>query len=74
MHARCDIVQGLRDACCTEECIEAFMRAYDEGRPKDGLKAIEGFRRKTLEELHEQQRRIDCLDYLTYEMNRLAAR
>lgn len=64
------IEQNLRDAGCDEKCICQFMEDMDEKREKEGLKLLQDHRRKLLDAMHREQKRIDCLDYLVYEMQK----
>lgn len=64
------IEQNLRDAGCDEECIRQFMADLDEKREQEGLKLLRKHRSKLLDAMHREQKRIDCLDYLVYEMQR----
>ncbi len=60
------IVQNLRDAGCDPETIECFLAQYEKGSTKEVLKLLALHRRGLLNALHEEQKKIDCLDYLVY--------
>lgn len=64
------IEQNLRDAGCDEKCICQFMEDMEGRREKEGLKLLQDHRSKLLDAMHREQRRIDCLDYLVYEMQK----
>lgn len=64
------IKQNLRDAGCDEECICQFMADLDRNRAQEGLKLLRKHRSKLLDAMHREQKRIDCLDYLVYEMQK----
>ncbi len=58
--------RNLRDAGCTD----ADIRRFSALTPADRRLFLARKRSALLEELHEQQARIDCLDYLVYSMNK----
>ncbi len=64
------VEQNLRDAGCGEECIRQFMEDLGESKAKEALKLLEAHRRTLLDAMHRDLKRIDCLDYLVYQMER----
>ena len=62
------IVQNLKDAGCTDEMIEEFTALQDPGEKEQQLRLLFGHRKQLLDELHREQKRIDCLDYLIYQL------
>lgn len=62
------IVQNLKDAGCTNDFIQAFMASLEQGKASDGVKLLQKHRRFLLDSTHEWQKKIDCLDYLIYQM------
>lgn len=65
-----DIIQNLIDAGCRDELIESFMADVRGNKFSDGMKLLEKHRRKLLDDLHKEQKKIDCLDYLVYRMKK----
>ncbi|MCM1272913.1 MAG: hypothetical protein NC225_02550 [Clostridium sp.] len=65
-----DIIQNLRDAGCDDGTITAFMTDFREERITDGLKLLAVHRRALLDDLHKDQKQIDCLDYLVYNIEK----
>ena len=65
-----DIIQNLRDAGCTLEDITGFMRCMETGEAKKGMKLLDRQRRELLNGIHDRQRKLDCLDYLIYQMQK----
>lgn len=63
------IIQNLKDAGCDKETIEKFMSDLHNGDAKNGLKSLVVHRKKLLDSLHREQKCIDCLDYLVYQMS-----
>ncbi len=64
------IIQNLKDAGCNQDMITAFINDLKEGYIDDGMKLLAAHRRLLLEELHREQKQIDCLDYLVYKMKK----
>lgn len=64
------IIQNLEDAGCCPETIECFMTEYRSHKKADSLKLLAAHRRKLLENLHREQKCIDCLDYLIYDIEK----
>lgn len=65
------ITQNLRDAGCDEACICEFMEDLEKKREQEGLRLLKKHRGKLLDAMHREQKRIDCLDYLVYEMQKV---
>lgn len=62
------IIQNLKDAGCDSETIENFMADLQKGKEANGLKRLAAHRKNLLDSLHREQKCIDCLDYLVYQM------
>ena len=58
------IIQNLKDAGCSAGTISDFIEDIEGGNMAEGLKLLAVHRRALLDHLHEEQKRIDCLDYL----------
>lgn len=67
-HTEEAILQNLEDAGCSAETIRAFMADLKQGNKSEGIRKLNVHRRFLLDMLHEEQKRIDCLDYLIYEL------
>ncbi len=65
-----DIVQNLKDAGCDEATIQTFMDDLHSGKQAMGAKLLERHRRSLLDDLHGSQKRIDCLDYLLFTLQK----
>ncbi len=50
--------------------VEKFMTLQDSDGEEQQLKLLSGHRKYLLEKLHRDERRIDCLDYLIYQMEK----
>lgn len=64
------IIQNLMDAGCDSTTISAFVEDIHAEKIAEGLKLLAVHRRSLLDELHREQKRIDCLDYLVYKMKK----
>lgn len=62
------IEQNLLDAGCGEDFIHCFMDDLAQGKFEAGLLQLQKHRRFLLERTHEWQKKIDCLDYLIYQL------
>ena len=62
--------RNLRDAGCSGEFIREFTELGRGGREAEQRRLLSKRRAELLDERHESQRRIDCLDYLIYKRRR----
>lgn len=62
------IIQNLKDAGCDSDTIEKFMADLQKGKEANGLKLLAVHRKNLLDSLHREQKCIDCLDYLVYQI------
>lgn len=62
------ILQNLLEAGCTDEMIMRFMTLQKSNNEEQQLRLLSSHRRTLLERLHKDERRIDCLDYLIYQI------
>ena len=62
-----ELIMNLKDAGCDEELITKCIKKYN----NDDLKMlIQCHRCCLLDKLHEEQKKIDCLDYLIYTLKK----
>lgn len=75
------IIQNLEDAGCAPDIIERCMTCMEQGKKSELLKRLEEHRISLLDRVHEakrlsenefslEEKRIDCLDYLVYQIGR----
>lgn len=62
------VLQNLKDAGCTDEMVEKFMALQDSEDEEQQIRLLSDHRKHLLEKLHKDEKRIDCLDYLIYQM------
>ena len=65
------IIQNLKDAGCDSETIEKFMADLQKGKEENSLKRLAVHRKNLLDSLHREQKCIDCLDYLVFQMRKV---
>lgn len=56
------IIENLKDANCNDSLIKEFLQLKTDGK----LRLLSQHRKNLLEALHENQKQIDCLDYLIF--------
>lgn len=64
------LIQNLKDAGCDAQIITAFVDDLESGKMMEGLKLLVKHRRSLLDALHKDQKQIDCLDYLIYQLKK----
>ena len=61
------IVRNLEDAGCDQDT--DYVEHLRIGNQKDQLRLLEKHRNLLLERVHKEEKRIDCLDYLVYQIS-----
>ena len=64
------VIRNLEDAGCAPEIIECCIACMEQGKKKELLKHQEEHRTGLLNKVHEEEKHIDCLDYLVYQISR----
>jgi len=64
------ILENLRDAGCDEKTVQRFMELEEEGDMQEQMKLLSRHRQQLLDRVHREEKRIDCLDYLIYQMQK----
>lgn len=67
---RSEIYQNLLDAGYSKANADEFMALVDSGDSLAQRRDLERKRTKILGRIHEQNRYLDCLDYLLYELDK----
>ena len=62
--------QNLLDAGCGSDTISQCMDLAQRGKQADLLRVLTGHRRELLRLIHQNEKRIDCLDYLLYQIEK----
>ncbi len=63
-----DIARNLQDAGCGEDTISQFIEKMKGGNIEQGLRLLEKHRRYLLDIVHEEEKKIEYLDYFVYQM------
>jgi uncharacterized membrane protein len=58
------VIQNLKDAGCENDFIEKFSLTLENHQDKEVFLLLRGWRNSLLEEIHSNQHKLDCLDYL----------
>ena len=64
------LLDNLRDAGCDAETAKQFMELERAGALSKQLRLLSAHRRQLLDRLHQEERQIDCLDYLVYHLQK----
>ncbi len=65
-----DVIQNLRDAGCDQKIIKTFMAYMDQDDLNSQMRLMDEQRKRLLDRVHEEEKKIDCLDYLVHQMGR----
>lgn len=65
-----DFITTLKDAGCDEKLISKCIKKYNDDDLKMLIKSLQCHRCCLLDKLHEEQKKIDCLDYLIYSLKK----
>lgn len=65
------VVQNLKDAGCSIDMIENFMKSYDSENLSEQMLLLEKHRKQLLSRVHKEEKHITCLDYLVYELKKI---
>ncbi len=66
-----DILQNLKDADCSSEFMEEFFKIKEFGPSKKLVQLLYKHKFSLLDSLHDSQKKIDCLDYLIFQINQV---
>lgn len=65
-----EVIRNLQDAGCDEETISQFLACCQSGSDRQSMKLLKQHRRCLLEQIHDDEHRIDCLDYLVDQLEK----
>lgn len=63
-----DLILNLKAAGFEAEMIEQYIACWKDGKVREQLTLLSVKRESLLEHVHQQERQIDCLDYLVYQI------
>jgi hypothetical protein len=58
------------DAGCSSQIIEEVCRLYGNGQVQEAIKTLRKHRCSLMDNLHESQGKVDCLDFLVWRMEK----
>lgn len=61
------LYENLIDAQCSEELSRRCAALFEQGRNGQMLLLLKSHRRELLEDIHRQQKALNCLDYLIFQ-------
>ncbi len=64
------LLDNLKDAGCDAKTTERFLKLEEEGDRGGQMRLLSEHRRRLLDRVHREERRIDCLDYLVYQLQK----
>lgn len=62
------VIRNLNDAGCDAHTKEKFLEFYFSEKKEDGLRLLQRHRRALLDELHNNQKKIDCIDFFIFKL------
>lgn len=63
-----EVIQNLKDAGCSQAQIQKFVKCLEDESKKEQLAFLDGHRNDLLDRVHSDEKRIECLDYLIYQI------
>ena len=64
------LCQRLADAGCSDTMTTQCISLMEQGQEKEGFALLARHRKTLLEHCHAAERKIDCLDYLVYQVEK----
>ncbi len=64
------VFKCLKDAGCTDEDALDIIKYCENNETQKELSLLSKQRNRLMDELHESQKKIDCLDYLIYQIEK----
>lgn len=65
-----DIIQNLKDTGCNSKQIQELIELYRAGKIDKIYSIMESYRNKVLNNIHKNEKQIECIDYFIYQMER----
>lgn len=62
------LIRNLRDAGCGAPLIKKILALHESGNIRGELRLLAAQRSGLLEKVHVAQKKVDCLDYLVFQM------
>ena len=68
MTPREEVIQNLKDAGCTSTKISKFIDCYEKKHKQEQVDLLQDYREQLLRQIHREEKRLSCLDYLIYQI------
>lgn len=65
-----DLILNLKAAGFAEDQMQNHLTVWDAGRVDEQLRLLAAKRKSLLDCIHQQEKQIDCLDYLVYQIEK----
>ncbi len=67
-----DMIVAMHDAGCGPDEITNAELLYQTGRTRELIRHLRKCRCELMEQLHESQRKVDCIDYLIWQTGKIS--
>ncbi len=64
------LIQNLKDANCDTDIIAKFFELENSNKVPEQIKLLSAHRKSLLDKLHKNQKCLDCLDYLIFNLEK----
>ena len=65
-----DLILNLKAAGFAEDQMREYLTVWDGGEISEQLRLLAAKRKRLLDHIHQEERQIDCLDYLVYQIGK----
>lgn len=62
------LIQNMKDAGCSSETIDVCISCISNDKKEELLRRLDSHRSNILDKIHKEERQINCLDYLVYQI------
>lgn len=62
------IMQNLKDAGCDVKIVDKFFELFLKKEKREAIDLLEKHRKKLLEKIHQDEKKLDSLDYLILDL------
>ncbi|MDE7243532.1 MAG: hypothetical protein K2O18_06090 [Oscillospiraceae bacterium] len=64
------VAENLKDAGCSADMTAQFLQLMEKGTLQDQMRLLRKHRITLMDDMHAAQKRVDCLDYLIYQLSK----
>lgn len=62
------VIRNLNDAGCDAQTRKKFLELHSGGKTEEEVRLLQRHRKFLLAEIHKNQKKIDCLDFLLFKL------